>query len=203
MKKYLIANWKMNGSFSTNQKLLEDLANKLEFLESGDLISNVSLVICPSFLHLCQVGDFIKARGLSWHLGAQNLAFKAQGALTGEISASMLQDLGLSHVIIGHSERRQIFKEDSNTINLKLQLAFSHELIPVLCVAELSELEASLSVLQHYAKSPCLIAYEPLWAIGTGKTPELKDLEDFHGQVQVFLKQKGLDFPILYGGSLN
>lgn len=176
MRKPIIAgNWKMNNSVAESVKLVEELL---------PLVKNAKceVIVCPTFTSLYPVIEKIK--GSNVKVGAQNMYFEEKGAFTGEISPLMLKDIGVEYVILGHSERREYFKEDDELINKKVKTAFKYNLIPILCVGEtLEEKEAGntkskisnqinlgLKSLTEKEVSSMVIAYEPIWAIGTGKT---------------------------------
>lgn len=180
----------------------------------------VEKLVCPPNLHLYAVKELAKENGIE--LGSQNMYFEEKGAFTGEISPLMLNDLGVKYVILGHSERRGHFFEDDELLNKKLISAFEHGLTPILCVGEsLEEREAGV----HFEKvkkqiekdlenigqelvSKMIIAYEPIWAIGTGKTASKEDAEEMIKAIRDFIKERysdetGESLRILYGGSVK
>jgi len=176
MRKPIIAgNWKMN---KTLKEALE-LAEELKPMVKG---AACEVVICPPFVCLGQVVDAVKGSNIK--VGAQNMHFEENGAYTGEVSPVMLKDLGVEYVIIGHSERRQYFNETDESVNMKVKAAFDHNLIPIVCCGEtLAEREENVTKevlgrqiekgLEGFAKEDIqdiIVAYEPVWAIGTGKT---------------------------------
>ncbi|MBU3073839.1 triose-phosphate isomerase [Clostridium estertheticum] len=176
MRKGIIAgNWKMNKTVAQAVTLIEEMKPLVKD-------AKCDVVVCPTFLCLDAV---IKAtKGTNIKVGAQNMFFEESGAFTGEISPGMLEDIGVDYVIIGHSERRQYFNETDEAVNKKLKAAYSHNIIPILCVGEtLSDREGNITekVLASQVKldleglikeqvEKLVIAYEPIWAIGTGKT---------------------------------
>ena len=176
MRKGIIAgNWKMNKTVAEATNLIEEIKP----LVKG---AQCEVVVCPTFLCLDAV---IKAtRGTNIKVGAQNMHFEENGAFTGEIAPGMLKEIGVEYVIIGHSERRQYFNETDETVNKKLKAAYNHDIIPILCVGEtLEEREGNITekVLENQVKldlegltkeqvEKLVVAYEPIWAIGTGKT---------------------------------
>lgn len=203
----------MNGTLESAEILVQALNQGIS--EAPDLIENFEFAVCPPFLHLSCVqkdlGDHIK-------LGAQDCAFQDNGAFTGAVSAGMLKDAGCEYVILGHSERRQIFGEADQDIALKTKKALETDLIPILCVGETLEererneqegivskqLEIVFSDIVFDENQTMLIAYEPVWAIGTGKSASVFDIEDMHGFIhQKLLKITGKTLPILYGGSVT
>jgi len=207
----IAGNWKMNTTVSEAVKLVNELRQGL------DAIDNVEKVLCPPFISLVAVGELIK--GSSIQLGAQNLYFEEKGAYTGEISPLMLTEL-CEFVIIGHSERRQYFNETDEIINKKVQTALKAGLKPILCIGErLEENEAGLTAevvtkqlrlalvgIEH--PSRMIVAYEPVWAIGTGKAATGEQANQTIGLIrhnvsQLYDKETAQDLRILYGGSVT
>lgn len=207
MRKPLIAgNWKMNKS----ALLAEEFSN--EILEKK-LDAEVEALICPPFTAIDRVkktlGDKIK-------LGAQNLSEREEGAVTGEISAEMLVDLGCDYVIVGHSERRDYFEESSETVRAKAEKAIESGLVPIICVGESLEIREEgrqnefvnemLMKSSENLKGEFVVAYEPIWAIGTGKTCSPEDAEAMCKNIRETLKEMGFEaskIRILYGGSVK
>ncbi len=200
--KIIAANWKMNGS----DELMKEFS-QLTRAKRNDII------ICPPFTLLDSaktlLPNFIK-------IGAQNCSEEEKGAFTGEISASMLQEKSVSHVLIGHSERRTLFKETDDMIFKKVKAAIKSKLTPIVCIGEtLSEKEANktLQVLDSQINGSLakiepnkqvIVAYEPVWAIGTGLTPDENEIKETHQYIKTKLNQHfSTDIPILYGGSAN
>ena len=182
MRKPIIAgNWKMHKTVSESLELVNDLCQRV-----AD-VTAVDIVICPTFTALYPVRMAICNGPL--RLGAQNMHWEHQGAFTGEIAPAMLKDVGCSHVIIGHSERRQYFAETDDTVNKKVKAAFANGLIPIMCVGEtLEQREAGITevVVGRQVRqgltgmtpeqvAAMVIAYEPVWAIGTGRTASSAD----------------------------
>jgi len=207
----IAGNWKMNTTVSEAVKLVNALRQGL------DEIDNVEKVLCPPFISLVAVGELIK--GSSIGLGAQNLYFEEKGAYTGEISPLMLTEL-CEFVIIGHSERRQYFNETDEFINKKVQAALKAGLKPILCIGErLEQNEAGLTAevvtkqlrsalvgIDH--PSRMIVAYEPVWAIGTGKAATGEQANQTIGLIrhnvsQLYDKETAQDLRILYGGSVT
>ncbi|MDI6757451.1 MAG: triose-phosphate isomerase [Endomicrobiia bacterium] len=201
MRRPIIAgNWKMYKTLSESLELVENL--KL----SCSSVSDRDIVVCPPFMALAVVAQAIKKSVLK--LGAQNLHWEKEGAFTGEVSAKMLADVGCAFVIIGHSERRQYFGETDDTVNKRTKAALAAGLTPIVCVGEtLSEREANraFEVIERQMKNglanlsveesqKIVIAYEPVWAIGTGKTASPEQAEEVHR----FIREK---FSALYGAS--
>lgn len=210
----IAANWKMYKTINEAEKFAS------EFPLDQELQQGVDVVICPSFTALQTVSESI--RGTSLMLGAQNMHPAEQGAFTGEVSPLMLSDLGCKYVILGHSERRHIFKESSQFINEKVKTALKYGIGPILCVGEtLEEREAGKTreicgsqLLEGLADAEIVeptmiaIAYEPVWAIGTGRNADPQDAEEVISYLRQLLVDKygaGLagEIRILYGGSVK
>ncbi len=215
MRKVLIAgNWKMHLDRDSAVALARSLSREAPDTEDRDVL------VCPSFPLLADVKRALgKGHVL---LGAQNMHFEDSGAFTGEVSADMLLSIGCSHVILGHSERRHIFHEDNETVNKKVMQALSRGLIPILCVGELlAEREAGktedivkdqvvggLRGVSEEDMRVLVIAYEPVWAIGTGKTATPEDADGVHGFIRetvadLYNAQTAEGLCILYGGSVK
>jgi len=215
MRKVIIAgNWKLNKTSKEALLLIEELKREVADVQTVDI------VVCPTFTSLTVVGDAILDTNIA--LGAQNLYWQDSGAFTGEISAPMLTDLGVKYVIIGHSERRQYFGETNETVNKRLRAALTHGLIPLVCVGEnLAEresnktfdviknhVEGSLSGLTADEMKTVVIAYEPVWAIGTGKTATPEQAQEVHAFIRQLLEKLfGAEIAssvrIQYGGSVT
>ncbi|MFN0201478.1 MAG: triose-phosphate isomerase [Bacteroidia bacterium] len=213
-KKIVAGNWKMN-------KTLEESVELAKAIATGKMSPRVDVVLCAPFVNLQSVQKVI-AKKKKIHLGAQNMHPESKGAFTGEISADMLIAIGVSHVIIGHSERRQYFNESDAFLAKKVDTALAKGLTPLFCCGEPLEireagthvkfveeqLKNSLFHLSPEDFSKVVIAYEPIWAIGTGLTASPEQAQDMHAAIRKFLKkQYGNDIvkntPILYGGSCN
>ena len=212
----LAANWKMNHGPT------EARAFVAAFLAAYTPRSDRSVVIFPPALALSAVRDALGNRSDS-SLGVQNIHTEAKGAFTGENSASMAKDAGARIVLVGHSERRHVFGETDEATAAKCALAFKHGLTPMLCVGEkieqreagetesvvLRQLRAGVASIEKGDLPKLLIAYEPVWAIGTGKTATPADAAEVHAVVRRALgellgsAQQGASVPILYGGSVN
>lgn len=214
MRRPVIAgNWKMNKNISEAVKLVEDLKP----LVKG---AAAEVVVCPTFVCL---NEAVKALdGSNIGVGAQNMYYKDSGAYTGEISPLFLKDMKVEYVILGHSERRQYFKEDDSEINKKVAAALEHGLKPILCVGEtleqretgvtfdviITQLKGCLAGMEGRNLDDLIIAYEPVWAIGTGKTATSKDANEVIGfirkQLREILGNEVADKTrILYGGSVK
>jgi triosephosphate isomerase len=214
MRKPLVAgNWKMHGSRAENASLVETL---LDLLRPE---SRAEVLICPPFVYLWETGRMLKDTDVA--LGAQSVCAEPLGAFTGEISGSMLLDVGCRYVLVGHSERRQLYGESDALVARKFLATQAQGLTPVLCVGETLEeresgrttqvverqLEAVLSVSGVAALGNAVIAYEPVWAIGTGRTASPEQAQEVHALIRA--KVAALDATIagsvriLYGGSVK
>ncbi len=205
--KIIVANWKMNGS----AELVDKISNI--FNDSFDTKSK-EIIICPSYIHIeSLIRNNINKK---FYVGAQNCCDKASGAFTGEVSADMLKNLGCSHVIVGHSERRENYLESNELLKNKLSEAIKNNLIPIFCCGEneserkdgacFNKIEEQLNVLFDVeALKSIIIAYEPIWSIGTNKTPDDKEIKDMHIYIKNYLMKKisSNNISILYGGSVN
>jgi triosephosphate isomerase len=212
-KKLVIGNWKMNGSSATNASLLRSLLPVISRFES------VETAICPPFPYLTTVADLLDDSDVS--LGSQNLSSHLSGAHTGEVSASMLQDIGCRYVLVGHSERRALYAEDDELVAKKFATALRAGLIPVLCVGETlaqrqggeteavvtQQLSAVLKAVGIQDLVRGVIAYEPVWAIGTGETATPEQAQAVHRHIREWLAEQdrpaATDCRILYGGSVK
>lgn len=209
-RKLVVGNWKMHGNHASNAALLNGLLPLLAF------DTQVEVAVCPPFVYLHAVREQLTATNVK--LGAQNVCAEAQGAFTGEISVAMLRDCGCKFVIVGHSERRQLFAESDELVAEKTVAALQNGLTPIVCVGEsLAEREANetLAVIgRQFAAiqqkldatdlARIIIAYEPIWAIGTGRTATPEQAQAVHAFIRGQLQnnQAG-DVPILYGGSVK
>jgi len=214
MRQTLVAgNWKMNGSLEANRQLLEGVKSGVE---AG---VNAKVVVCPPAIYIPQAADMLSGSAIGW--GGQNLSREASGAFTGEISAGMLRDLGCEYVIVGHSERRALYGETDQLVAEKFQVAQQAGLTPILCVGELLEeresgdteavvarqLDAVIELVGMQAIGAGVIAYEPVWAIGTGKTASPEQAQEVHAFIRGRLAEKDAavaeSLQILYGGSVK
>jgi triosephosphate isomerase len=213
-KKLIAANWKM---YKTPDQARDFFRDFLPLVQAHD---RDEIVVCPTYL--CLDAAVAAAKGSNAAVGAQNLHWEKEGAFTGEVNAAMLLAVGVTHVIIGHSERRQYFGETDDTVNLKMKAALEAGLTPIVCVGEvLEEREAGLTddvlrrqcVRAFHATSAkkaakLVVAYEPVWAIGTGKTATPQLASDAHAIIRgEAAKAFGQEFSdnlcILYGGSVK
>ena len=213
-KPLIAANWKMHKTHAEARVLVKELLDLV-----GDP-GEVEVLICPPFTALDTLSQLV--RGTRLQLGGQNLHWEVEGAFTGEISASMLLECGCRYVVIGHSERRQFFHDSDKNINDKLKRAFQSGLWPVLCVGEsleqreagqaeqvvVGQLDRALQGISEAESQALVVAYEPVWAIGTGKvaTPEIA--ESVHALIRHWLtghfsEELGNRIRLLYGGSVE
>jgi triosephosphate isomerase len=216
MNKLVVANWKMNKGLVEAQKSAE--AIKSFILSNKNLHAEVAL--CPAFIALETVRRVINGTGVK--LGAQNVHYESNGPYTGEVSCSMLKSCGCEYVIVGHSERRQKFNETNEIINKKIVKALDEGLKPILCVGETLQehqdhitdaviVEQASQCLSHVSPEQVLnvtIAYEPVWAIGTGKNATPHQAESAHNTIRKKLKKlyddkTSKDIRIIYGGSIT
>jgi triosephosphate isomerase len=210
----LAANWKMNKTVSESL----DFVNRLKQLVTG--INDRQVVIAPSFTALYPVGAALKESGIG--LAAQNLSDNREGAYTGEVSARMLADAGCTHVIVGHSERRVLFGESNDVIHDKIGMALEFGMHPIFCIGEtLQEREAGrtfeviekqikegLNQIKAYDIGGMVVAYEPVWAIGTGETATPEQAGETHAFIRQLIenlygKESARRLPLIYGGSVN
>lgn len=209
----VIGNWKMNGSQQTNEVLLRAV------LAGQKNDARLEVVICPPFPYLASVAAHLRHSNVV--LGAQNVSAAPHGAFTGEVSVSMLRDIGCRYVLVGHSERRALFGETDEAVAQKFVAAIDHGLIPVLCVGEtLDERRAGITtsvvttqitaVIKHAGIEKLthgVIAYEPVWAIGTGETASPEQAQAVHRHIRsiigVYDEQAAISLQILYGGSVK
>ncbi len=207
-------NWKMNGDLETLVALSQAVATGAPDLDG------IELAVFPPFVYLSQIAQALAGSTVAY--GAQNVSDHANGALTGEISATMLKDLGCHYVLVGHSERRHLFGETNQLIAAKFKAAIDNGIKPILCVGEtLEEREAgrTLAIVKEQCAvilndqfelkqlSQAVIAYEPVWAIGTGKTAQPQQAQDVHAairqQLHEYDSELALQMRILYGGSVK
>ncbi|MFH1783359.1 MAG: triose-phosphate isomerase [bacterium] len=210
----LAGNWKMHKTIDEAIKMVSELKVKVADVKDRQVI------VCPVFTALSRVHEFIKDSNIE--LGAQNVHWEQKGAFTGEVSVEMIRDTGCKYIIIGHSERRQYFGETDETVNKRVNAVFSGNLLPIVCVGEtLQEREKDLTFkvvekqvhnglkgLGEDVISSLIVAYEPVWAIGTGKTATPEQAEEVHKFIRDLLKRmygEGASHAIriLYGGSVK
>lgn len=208
-KRLVMGNWKMNGSLATNASLLAGLC------ASGHDSDDCDVAVCVPFPYLAQAAEHLAASTITF--GAQDISIHQQGAYTGEVSGGMLTDLGCAWVLTGHSERRSNHAETDQRVADKASAALEAGLTPVVCIGEtLAEQEAGhtlgvvarqlapILALGEPAVSRMVIAYEPVWAIGTGRTATPQQAQDVHAAIRASLASVGAgQVRILYGGSVN
>ncbi|HEX7356352.1 MAG TPA: triose-phosphate isomerase [Ignavibacteriaceae bacterium] len=212
---FIAGNWKMNNDLKESEKLIIELKNLL-----NNEKPNCEVIICPPFTSLSEAAKLVDGSVIK--LGAQNMHFEENGAYTGEVSAAMLKSVGCEYVILGHSERRHIFGESDEVINKKIKKALSAGLKPIFCVGELLE-ERENGTTNDVVKKQVLkglagvsademkniiIAYEPVWAIGTGKTASPAQAQEVHEFIRDLIEidyslEVANDLVIQYGGSVK
>ena len=207
------ANWKLNGSNSMVNSLLTAVDRHAANFASVDV------VVCPPFPYLVASASVTQSDNV--FLGAQNVSQQKEGAYTGEVSAEMLLEVGCEHVIIGHSERRQYYAENDQTVGAKVERAQQAGLVPVACVGEslqereqnlmestiVRQVQAILDAVDNTSITKLVIAYEPIWAIGTGKTASPEQAQEVHALIRAQLTKQSAEaadqIRILYGGSVK
>ncbi|HRH18398.1 MAG TPA: triose-phosphate isomerase [Aquabacterium sp.] len=213
MKKLVVGNWKMHGSRAFNAELIQGLL-------AADLVTTApgaAVAVCPPFVFLADVAASLQGSALA--VGSQDVSVHAQGAYTGEVSGPMLRELGVTYAIVGHSERRSYHRESDQLVADKAKAALAHGLIPIVCVGEtLAEREDHQteavvarqlqSVIDTLGESitRIVVAYEPVWAIGTGKTASPEQAQAVHALLRAQLKAAlpaAASVPLLYGGSVK
>ncbi|HLR40916.1 MAG TPA: triose-phosphate isomerase [Virgibacillus sp.] len=215
MRKNVIAgNWKMNKTLSEANQFVEEAASKVPNNDKVDAI------VCAPFPFLASLVE--KAKESSVKIGAQNMHFEDSGAFTGEVSPVMLKDIGVSHVVIGHSERRELFAETDEIVNKKTHAAFNHGLTPIVCCGETLEQREANETMNHVENqikealkglsdkqiADTIIAYEPIWAIGTGKTATSEEANEVCTHIRNVIKtitseETAEQVIIQYGGSVK
>jgi triosephosphate isomerase len=214
LRRPLVAgNWKMHGSRAESARLVGDL------IARGAAGGAAEVLVCPPFPYLAEVRKQLDGSAIG--LGAQNVSAEDLGAFTGEVSAAMLADVGCRYAIVGHSERRALYAEDDALVARKFAAAGRHGLVPILCVGEtlgererndtravvLRQLDAVLSTAGAGAFSRAVVAYEPVWAIGTGRTATAAQAQEVHALIRGRIAEKdatiAASLRVLYGGSVK
>ena len=215
MRRRIVAgNWKMNMDLAEGLSLAKAVD---KFMLANDA-SDAEVILCTPFIHLAYIAESLKANKIS--TGAQNCSDKESGAYTGEISASMIKSTGAEYVIIGHSERRNYYYENDELLNAKIKVALNHELKVIFCCGEVlserekgdhfnivkSQIKKCFSGIQEEDFRNIIIAYEPVWAIGTGVTASAKQAQEMHSYIRsvinkLYGKERSEETVILYGGS--
>jgi triosephosphate isomerase len=206
-------NWKMHGTLRDNARLIQALLGRTP------PASEVGCVVCPPFAYLLEVGRMLRGSGIA--LGAQSVCAEAQGAFTGEVSAAMLKDLDCAYVIVGHSERRALYGEDDALVARKYAAAQAQQLVPILCVGETlaqreagqthevvgRQLDAVLDACGVDSFGRGVVAYEPVWAIGTGRNATPGQAQDVHSFIRGRIADRdarlAAEVRVLYGGSVK
>jgi len=213
-KKFIAGNWKMNTTLDEARALAKEVVEKM------GTVSDVDIAVCPPFTNLLAVAEVLK--GSSVKLGAQDVHWEAKGAYTGKVSCSMLKSVGVTYVIIGHSEQRQYFGETDLTVNKKVKAVLAAGLLPIVCVGETlderksgkmdtvikTQVEGAFDGVSASDAVKCTIAYEPVWAIGTGETATPQQANEAHIFIrkilsQIFGDETANSIRIQYGGSMK
>ena len=214
MRRPLIAgNWKLNGSLSSISELISGIR------ERQDQVKNAELAVCPPYIYLSHVQGLLQGSDVS--LGAQDCSDQESGAYTGEVAAEMIKEFGCTYNIIGHSERRHIYGDSNETVATKFAHVVKNKLTPILCVGETlqdreeghtevviaKQINAVLDLFGVKAFAKAIIAYEPVWAIGTGKTASPEQAQEVHEEIRLIIGAQNKDIAanirILYGGSMK
>ncbi len=216
-KKLIVGNWKMNATHLETIQMVQKLSYRLDYAD----YQRVDVVVCPPFTALRSAQTVIESDHLQIQLGAQNVFWEDEGAYTGEIAPRMLAKLSVSYVIVGHSERRQLFGETDADVNRKVKAVLDADMTPILCVGETEEereagiteekvggqVRAGLEGLVREQIAGLVVAYEPIWAIGTGRTASDDDAEAMAAFIRGVIADIAGDASestrILYGGSMN
>ena len=213
-KKVIAGNWKMNKNLSEANEFIDEVVKQVTTSDQ------VEAIVCAPFPYLATLVE--KAKGSSVKISAQNMHYSDAGAFTGEVSPVMLRDIGVSHVVLGHSERREYFAETDETVNNKVRAAFDHDLTPIVCVGESLEQREANETMDHVETqvkkaieglsanqvAETIIAYEPIWAIGTGKTASNEQANEVCTHIRNVIKDVvsadvAEQVVIQYGGSVN
>lgn len=212
-RSFVAGNWKMNGTRASVAALLESVKS------GAQAVSHVDIAVCPPFVYIPEVAQSLKNSNVKW--GSQNVAKESNGAFTGEISVAMLKEFSCTYAIVGHSERRAIYDENDEVVAQKFKAALAGGIVPILCVGETLQqreagqtsaiVESQLKAVVDYcgigAFKSAVIAYEPVWAIGTGRTASPQQAQDVHHFIRQWLAAhdatvaRGMQ--ILYGGSVK
>lgn len=194
-KLLIVANWKMNPqTLAEARRLFDSIKNGIKN------VKNVEVVTCPPFVYLSALKSEIMGSSSAISFGGQSCFWEEKGAFTGEVSATMLKNLGCRYVIIGHSERRRYLKETDEMVNKKIKTALKNDLKPVLCVENVSQIKNGLEGISQEELKNVAIAYEPVFAIGTGKPCSPQKAEKMRKAIKSAINA---NISILYGGSVN
>ncbi len=214
----IAGNWKMNTDLPDGRALAENIASGID--EAGSTFDALDFAVCPPFVHLQAVGAALADAPVA--LGAQDVHAEEDGAYTSDVSAPMLSSVGCTHVIVGHSERRQYYNETDAEVNEKARQARAHDLVPIVCVGETldqreggeaksvvqTQLDGALDGVAIESADDLVVAYEPVWAIGTGESATPAQAQDMHAVIRADLEERygadvGAGVPLLYGGSMK
>ncbi len=219
-KKIFVANWKMNLGISEALKLTEEAGQSLRSLTN----EKIEIILCPSFTALEDLSKMLLGENpAGFKIGAQDVFWEEKGAFTGEVSVKMLKEVGSRYVIVGHSERRANLGETDEMVNKKVKILLENDLVPIVCVGETfeerqkgirdvvvaRETEAALRGVELFGNKKIIIAYEPVWVIGTGQAVEPEDAEHSHRMIREALMENfpvdiiEKHFQIIYGGSID
>ena len=194
-QKYIVGNWKMTLNKKDSLKLAEDIS-------SIDKKDNVSIEIAPTYLYLQDIIEILNDTDVS--VISQNFDYESLGSFTGGISLTQLEEIGLSKTILGHSERRSKFNESNEMVDKKLEIVLNSTFDVIYCFDSYEQIPFDLIKNNLKSNSKLILAYEPTWAIGTGKTATVEHIEEIHSKVRSILESLNIkDIPILYGGSVN
>ncbi len=219
MRPYIIAgNWKMNKNFEEADDFLYQLTEYVDANEEN--LEGIDIVVATPYLYLEMATDYSENRPM--YISSQNVSEKDQGAYTGEVSADMLESLDVGYCIVGHSERRKYYNDTDKIVNMKIQQLQKNNIVPIVCIGEteeqrtagdtekvlLAQLKGAFDGILFHEDQPILIAYEPIWAIGTGKTATPEIAQKAHAFIRNWLKENYADsvserVPLLYGGSVK
>lgn len=217
-KPMMAGNWKMNNTYGEAVVLAQEISNRY-LPQWGD---QVDVIICPPYIDLKPVKTVLEFDKSKIAVGAQNVYWEEKGAYTGEISVPMLKEVGCSYCIVGHSERRTLFGETNEDVNRKVRALIAGKISPIICVGEslavrdegttdeyvCAQVRAALAGLTAYEAAKCVIAYEPIWAIGTGRTATPEQAQAVCAAIRatvsdLFDDELASDMRVLYGGSMN
>ncbi len=217
-RKLIAGNWKMNNTISEGVVLTQEISNRFE----KEWAEDVDVCICPPFTDIKPAKTVLDFDKCKVAVGAQNVYFQPKGAYTGEISVDMLKECGCSYCIVGHSERRTLFGETNEDVNLKAKALIEGKIAPIVCVGESLEVrddgayidyvcrqvEAAFAGIEGHDAEGCVVAYEPIWAIGTGRTATPEQAEEVCAAVRATLgrlygTEVAEKMRVLYGGSMN
>lgn len=217
-RKLIAGNWKMNNSIPEAVVLAQEISNRLE----RDWLDHVDVAVCPPFVDLKPVKTVFEFDKLDVAVGAQNVYWQEKGAYTGEVSTAMLKNIGCGYCIIGHSERRGLFAETNEDVNLKAKALIAGGIRSIVCVGEslavrddesyldyvTAQVRAAFAGIDAPAAKDCVVAYEPIWAIGTGRTATPEQAQEVCAAVrsaltELFGEETAQAMRVLYGGSMN